>query len=261
MPLLLGAVSYLNTKPLVHGLENETGLFSLRFDVPAQCAALLHEGRVDLGLIPAIEYLRGDYRIVPGVAIGSDGPIASVAVFSRVPIGDVKTLALDTSSRTSVALTRILCARRWHIAPTLVPFDPDLDATLSRADAALVIGDPALAIDQRARGLVKTDLGSEWQAMTGLPFVYAMWSGRDGVANAEHVAGLNAARDRGVAAAETIARIAGGGDPRREQQALAYVRDNLKYGLGDRERAGLRRFHELAAEQGLVPGLRDLRFY
>ena len=86
----LGAVSYLNTKPLVYGLENETALFSLRFDVPAQCAALLHEGRVDLGLIPAIEYLRGDYRIVPGVAIGSDGPIASVAVFSRVPIGDVR---------------------------------------------------------------------------------------------------------------------------------------------------------------------------
>ena len=93
----LGAVSYLNTKPLVYGLENETALFSLRFDVPAQCAALLHEGRVDLGLIPAIEYLRGDYRIVPGVAIGSDGSIASVAVFSRVPIGDVKTLALDTA--------------------------------------------------------------------------------------------------------------------------------------------------------------------
>lgn len=257
----LGAVSYLNTKPLVYGLENETALFSLRFDVPAQCAALLHEGRVDLGLIPAIEYLRGDYRIVPGVAIGSDGPIASVAVFSRVPISDVKTLALDTSSRTSVALTRILCARRWNIAPKLVPFDPSLHGMLSRADAALVIGDPALAIDERAQGLVKTDLGSEWQAMTGLPFVYAMWSGREGIAQAEHVAGLNAARDRGVAAAETIARLEGNGDARREQQALTYVRDNLKYSLGDREQAGLRRFHELAAEQGLVPGLRDLKFF
>src|SRR6476620_2677495 len=91
----LGAVSYLNNKPLVCGIENETALFSLSFDVPAQCAALLHEGRVDLGLIPAIEYLRGDYRIVPGVAIGSDGPIASVAIFSRVPIGKIATLALD----------------------------------------------------------------------------------------------------------------------------------------------------------------------
>ena len=257
----MGAVSYLNTKPLVHGIDNETALFSIRFDVPAQCAALLHEGRVDLGLIPAIEYLRGDYRIVPGVAIGSDGPIASVAVFSRAPIADVKTLALDTSSRTSVALTRILCARWWRIAPKFVPFDPDLGTMLARAEAALVIGDPALAIDERAQGLLKMDLGSEWRAMTGLPFVYAMWSGRDGVAGPAHVEGLNAARDRGVAAVEAIARLEGNGDPRREQQALTYLRDNLKYGLGDREIAGLRRFHELAAEQGLVPGLRDLKFF
>jgi chorismate dehydratase len=257
----LGAVSYLNTKPLVHGLDGETTLFSLRFDVPALCAALLHEGRVDLGLIPAIEYLRGDYRIVPGVAIGSDGPIASVAVFSRVPINQVTALALDTSSRTSVALTRILCARRWQIAPKFVPSDPDLGTMLRRADAALVIGDPALAIDPAAAGIVKTDLGSEWQAMTGLPFVYAMWSGRDGAAGPAHVASLNAARDRGVAAVAAIARHEGGGDARREQRALVYLRDNLKYGLDERAIAGLRRFHELAADQGLVPGLRDLRFF
>src|SRR5688572_1761058 len=85
-PVRLGAVSYLNTKPLVHGLDTRPDLFTVRFDVPAQCAALLHEHRIDLGLIPAIEYLRGDYRIVPGVAIGSNGPIASVAMFSRAPL-------------------------------------------------------------------------------------------------------------------------------------------------------------------------------
>ena len=88
-PVRLGAVSYLNTKPLVHGLAERPDLFTVRFDVPAHCAALLHEGRVDLGLIPAIEYLRGDYRIVPGVAIGSDGPIASVAIFSAVPVDHI----------------------------------------------------------------------------------------------------------------------------------------------------------------------------
>src|SRR5688572_9559357 len=104
-PVRLGAVSYLNTKPVVHGLDQRPDLFSVRFDVPAQCAALLHEGRIDLGLIPAIEYLRGDYRLVPGVAIGSNGPVASVAVFSKVPIQNVATLALDISSRTSVTLT------------------------------------------------------------------------------------------------------------------------------------------------------------
>jgi chorismate dehydratase len=256
----LGAVSYLNTKPLVRGLDRSEH-FALRLDVPAQCAALLHEGRVDLGLIPAVEYLRGDYRIVPGIAIGSNGPIASVAIFSRVPIDKIETLALDISSRTSVALTRILCARHWHIAPKLTPGEPDLRAMLSRADAALMIGDPALRIDPAAQGVIKTDLGSEWQTLTGLPFVYAMWTGRDGALQREHVDALVAARDRGVAEVETIAREEGRGDRAREQQALRYLRDNLKYGLGEAEIAGLRRFHELAAEQDLVPGLRDLRFY
>jgi chorismate dehydratase len=260
-PVRLGAVSYLNTKPLVHGLAERPDLFTVRFDVPAQCAALLHEGRVDLGLIPAIEYLRGEYRIVPGVAIGSDGPIASVAIFSAVPVDQITTLALDISSRTSVALTRILCAQRWHIAPKLIPAEPDLRGMLARADAALVIGDPALAIDPAAAGVLKVDLGTEWRALTGLPFIYAMWSGRDGVVAPEHIAELNASRDRGVAEVTDIARRAGGGNAAREQQLLRYLSDNLKYGLGEAEIAGLRRFHELAAAQELVPGLRELRFY
>ena len=261
MIVRLGAVAYLNTKPLVEGLEDRTDLFTIRFDVPSQCAALLHEGRVDLGLIPAIEYLRGDYRIVPGVAIGSDGPIASVAMFSRVPIDRIATLALDISSRTSVALTRILCAKRWGIAPRLTPAEPDLRAMLARADAALLIGDPALATNPDALGITKVDLGSEWHALTGLPFVYAVWTGREGAAGAVHVAELTAARDRGVAAIADIARRVGHGDTRATTRALHYLRDNLKYDLGERELAGLCRFHELAAESGLVPGLRDLRFY
>ena len=257
----LGAVSYLNTKPLVHGLDRRSDLFTVRFDVPAQCAALLHEGRIDLGLIPAVEYLRGEYRIVPGVAIGSDGEIASVAVFSKVDVDRIATLALDVSSRTSVALTRILCARHWHIAPKLLPADPDLRSMLSRADAALVIGDPALSIDPAASGLIKIDLGSEWRAMTGLPFVYAMWCGRDGAASPAHVEALNAAREAGEAAVADIARAEGRGDRAHEERALRYLRDNLKYGLGEAELAGLRRFHELAAECDLVPGLRPLRFF
>lgn len=260
-PVRLGAVSYLNTKPLVHGLEQQTNRFSLRFDVPAQCAALLHEERIDVGLIPAIEYLRGDYRVVPGVAIGSNGPVDSVALFCRVPVGDVRTVALDISSRTSVALTRILCARHWHIAPKLVPAEPDLRAMLARADGALVIGDPALDIDPEAQQLIKVDLGAEWKAMTGLPFVYAMWTGRPGVCDGSHVEALNAARDRGVADIPGIARCYAAGDAAREARLARYLGDNLKYGLGEAELAGLRQFHALAAELGLVPGLTPLRFF
>lgn len=261
--LRLGAVSYLNTKPLVYGLDAIPDQFDVRFDVPAKCATLLHEGQVELGLIPAIEFLRGaeDYWIVPGVAIASEGDVASVAVFSTKPIDQVESLALDLSSRTSVALTRILCARRWGIAPQFTPAEPDLAAMLARADAALVIGDPAMAIDATALGLHKIDLGGEWHALTGLPFVYAMWTGRQGVASAAQCAALRQAREQGEANLMRIATQAGEGDAVRTARALRYLRDNLKYGLGEREAAGLRRFHELGVELGLAPDLKPLNFY
>jgi chorismate dehydratase len=260
-PLRLGAVSYLNTKPLVYGLHAHTDRFDVRFDVPAKCAELLHEGRVDLGLIPAIEYLRGRYAIVPDISIASDGDVATVAIFTRKPIDTVKTLALDLSSRTSVALTRVLCAKHWRIAPKFTPAEPDLDSMLLRADAALVIGDPAFDIDPFKHGLAKIDLGAEWKALTGLPFVYAMWVGRPGAATPEQCRALQQARDAGVANLPTIAKQVARGNARLEQRVLSYLRDNLQYGLGPAEQAGLRRFHELAAEIGVVPGLEPLRFF
>jgi chorismate dehydratase len=259
--LRLGAVSYLNTKPLVYGLEDYPDQFDVRFDVPSKCAALLHAGQVDLGLIPAIEYLHADYRIVPDVSIASDGEVATVAVFSRKPITQVKTVALDLSSRTSVALTRVLCAKHWRIAPTFTPSEPDLAAMLHRADAALVIGDPAFDIDPETRGVGKIDLGAEWKSMTGLPFVYAMWVGRPGAATAEQCRALQAARDRGVAHLPEIARAAGGGNADLEHRSLVYLRDNLRFGLGPAEAEGLRLFHQLAAEIAVAPAPKPLRFY
>jgi chorismate dehydratase len=259
-PLRLGAVSYLNTKPLVYGLDAHPEQFDVRFDVPAKCAELLHDGRVDLGLIPAIEYLRGDYAIVPDISIASDGDVATVAVFTRTPIKSVQTLALDLSSRTSVALTRVLCAKRWKISPKFTPAEPDLEAMLRRADAALVIGDPAFEIDPKKHGVTKIDLGAEWKALTGLPFVYAMWVGRAGAATPAQCQALQEARDRGVANLGAIAAQVGGGDARLERKALSYLRDNLKYNLGEAEQAGLRRFHELAAETGAAPQVRPLQW-
>jgi chorismate dehydratase len=260
-PARLGAVSYLNTKPLVRGLESRPDLFDVRFDVPAVCATLLHEGRVEVGLIPAIEYLRGDYRIVPDVAIGSDGMVDSVAIFSTVPIDRVQTLALDISSRTSVALTRILCAKHWGIRPAFTPAEPDVARMLGRADAALVIGDPAFDIDPAQIGATKLDLGEAWQAFTGLPFVYAAWTGREAAVDEEQVAVLQAARARGEADLEAIARETSPRDPAGADRVLRYLRDTLRYGLGDREVAGLERFLELAVELGLAPARRPIRFY
>jgi chorismate dehydratase len=187
--------------------------------------------------------------------------VNSVAVFTRVPVTQIRTLALDTSSRTSVALTKILCARHWGVAPAFIPAAPDVRAMLADADAALVIGDPALEIDPGPLGAAKVDLGLEWQAMTGLPFVYAVWTGRDGAVDHEQVAALQAARDRGVREVAAIAREAAAGDRASEARALVYLRDTLKYGLGDREIAGLERFHALAVELGLAPAARSLRFF
>lgn len=260
-PVRVSAVSFLNARPLVEGLAEERGLFEVEFDLPSVCAERLHAGQVDLGLVPSFEYLRGDYRLVPGMAIGSDGPILSVAIFSTVPMSRVRRLALDTSSRTSAALARILCAKRWQIAPEMVPAAPALETMLASADAALIIGDPALAVDPVPHGLDKVDLGEAWRELTGLPFVYAAWAGRPAALGPPHVAALAAARDRGLARLEAIAGTASAGDPARAATFAAYLRHNLRYTFGAREQAGLERFHALAAEAGLASRALPLRFY
>ena len=258
--LRLGAVSYLNTGPLVYGLEEQPERFHVRFDVPSRCAALLHANEVDLGLIPSIEYLP-DYRIVPGVAIASDGPVASVVLLSSKPVREIRSIALDVSSRTSIALLRILCAQRFGIAPTFTMRPPDMTQMLDRCDGALVIGDNALFADHAALGLRQVDLAEEWVAMTGLPFVFAFWAGRPGAATPAEVAALNLARDRGL---EDPARVAAKyfpGDPARIHRGGRYLRENVKYDFGEREQAGLRMFYTLAAAQGITPAVREPAFY
>ena len=295
----LGAVEYLNARPLVFGLDRSPR-FALRFDVPSRCAALLHGGGIDVGLIQSIEYLRGpaeapasSYRIVPGIAIASRGKVASVNLYTTRPIADVRSIAMDTSSRTSVALARVICARAFKIQPELHAHPPDLAAMLAEADAALIIGDNALfhqsatvhinsddadddhvrlkaeaASAARVPGLRETsvniesiDLGEVWTDMTGLPFVYAFWAGRSGALTAEGVAELQKAREEGVRRADEVVREYLGGHPERHAVGLRYLRDNIKYDLGPDERAGLELFYRYAAEAGLVQAAGDLRFF
>lgn len=259
-PVRLGAVDYLNARPLVYGLETRPDLFALRFDPPSRCAELLHEDAIDVGMIPAIEYCRGPaYRIVPGIAIASARAVASVALFTKGPIGDVRTIALDTSSRTSAALLRILCVERFRIAPEFKPMDPDPDAMLAACDAALIIGDPALYLDPAERRVEKIDLGEQWTGLTGLPFVWAFWAGRPGVLPAEAVGLLAQARDAGVAASDQVAAAYCG--PARAPLGKAYLRDNIQYMLGGRETAGLLMYYQLAARHGLIEAPREPLFY
>jgi chorismate dehydratase len=256
----LGAVEYLNARPLVYGLELRSDLFSLRFDVPSKCAALLHEGSIDLGMIPSIEYLRGPaYRIVGGIAIASNGPVASVALFTTVAVGRIRSIAADTSSRTSNALLRVLCVEQFGIDPVLEPMPPDPAAMLRRCDAALLIGDPALFLDHAALGAEKIDLGEQWASLTGLPFVWAFWAGRPGVVSRDGLVALRDARDAGVAAADGVAAAYCG--PERAERCQAYLRDNIQYGFGERELAGLRKYYELAARYGVVDTVTAPEFY
>jgi chorismate dehydratase len=256
----LGVVDYLNARPLVYGLELRTGLFSLRFDVPSKCAALLHEGSIDVGMIPSIEYERGrDYRIVPGVGIVSDGPVASVALFSKTPLAKIRTVAADTSSRTSYALLKILCLERFGIDPDFQPMPPDPEQMLRRCDAALLIGDPALFLDHERLGAEKIDLGEQWKSLTGLPFVWAFWAGRRDALSSEAVASLIAARDNGVARSDEVAAAYCG--PGRAERGQSYLRENIQYTLGEREEAGLMKYYELAGRSGVVSMLVPPLFY
>jgi chorismate dehydratase len=257
----LGAVGYLNARPLVYGLELKPALFSLRFDAPSKCAALLHENAVDVGMIPSIEFLRGHeyYRIVPEMGITSEGEVASVALFCRTPLEDVQTIAADTSSRTSNALLRILCYERFGIDPEFVPMPPNPKAMLERCDAALMIGDPALFLDPDEAQVQTIDLGDEWTSMTGLPFVWAFWAGRPGMVPPDAVAALTLARDAGVAASDRIADEYCG--PARSALCRRYLRDNIRYTLGEREQAGLHLYYELAAKHEVIDQTRPIAFF
>lgn len=250
--LRVGAVSYLNAVPLVHGLDAEPR-FRVQRAVPSHVAEQLHGGAIDLGLIPSIEYAAGTYAIVPDIAIACRGPVRSVCLFHERPLAQVRRVALDTSSRTSVALTRVLLAERLEHAPEYVSMAPDLDAMLACADAALVIGDRALEYAGRPH----LDLGAAWVERTGLPFVFAFWAGPPGRLNGADVACLQAAKRAGLAAIDSLA-AAFGGDAARN---AAYLRDNIVFDLGAGELAGLREFLRRAHALGLIEHLPELSFH
>ena len=255
--LRLGVVPYLNVAPIIHGLRGDSR-FELVPEVPSLLSESLHRGAVDLGMIPTIEYAGHDYAIVPGIAIASRGPVRSVRLFHRGALESIRRVALDTSSRTSVALARILLRERLGADPEYVAMAPDVDRMLEAADAALVIGDPALDHEHDAPTL---DLGAEWSALTGLPFVFAFWAGRPGAVSRDQVAVLQASLRAGLAAISDIAAAYPRSSPGRERESEEYLRSNIVYDLGDAERAGLREFYRRAAVLGLIPSVPELRFH
>jgi chorismate dehydratase len=177
------AVSFLNTTPLVWGMLHgpQRGLFDLDFQIPAACADRVASGEADIGIIPSFELTRQHLEVIPGTGIACHGPVRSILLISSRPAPEIERLAVDSSSRTSVQLARVLLERRFGAEPELIPHPPDLDAMLRIADAALIIGDPALHIEPSRLPYHVYDLGKEWVEMTGLPFVFAVWAGRKSV--------------------------------------------------------------------------------
>jgi len=251
--LRVGAVSYLNSKPLIEGLADRLPHGELVLDYPSRLADELAAGKLDVALIPSIEAFGSpDYEIISDACVASRGPVLSVKLYFRVPPGEVRSLALDAGSRTSAALARIMLAERYGVFPRLekLPMGSTVSDTI--ADAVLLIGDRAMQpVGQEFRGI--WDLGDEWLRWTGLPFVFAMWVGREGARMSEIATALAQSRDEGVAAARRIAEREARTLNLNVETAYRYLTENLHFELGSAERSGLRLFHELAALHGLAP--------
>jgi chorismate dehydratase len=184
-----------------------------------------------------------------------------VAIYTRKEPGDIRSIAMDTSSRTSVALATIILRKNFGVTAEAIPMAPDLDTMLAAADAALIIGDMALFLDHERAGAQKIDLGQEWTAATGLPFVYAMWVGWPGAVTPEDADVLQRARDAGVADAAGVAAAYYPGEIIRQTVAERYLRENIRYYLGGEEIEGLRAFYSYAAERNLASYDGRLRTY
>jgi chorismate dehydratase len=257
----VGAVNYLNTKPLIHELETLASNIELLLDVPSRLADLLAEGRLDVALIPAIEYFRsGSYTIVPDISIASRGPVLSVTLFSRVPWQSIRRVALDEGSRTSAALCQILLRKRYGVEPEVLSLPLDRAAEDVNADAVLLIGDRAMraCLPGFAHAF---DLGQEWHDWTGLPFVYAFWAVREGVELGSAAEAFQEAKRRGSAQIGPIAH--------REAPHLGldagfcrrYLQSIIHFDLGPREQAGLHHYYMLACELGLARRGVNLEYY
>lgn len=260
-PIRIGAVNYLNTKPLIEGLGSYAPRAKLVLDLPSRLAEQLAIGELDVALIPVIEYFRaGSYTIVPGVSIASRGPVLSVTLFSRVPWPEIRSVALDEGSRTSAALTRILLENRHGIVPSTVQLPMGVAADDMTTDAVLLIGDRAMKACLPGFAYAY-DLGQEWFDWTGLPFVYAVWAVRDGVDLQGVDRALQLCRDYGLAKVGPISQREAGPLELDPGFCRRYLSNILSFDLGPRELAGLQKYYELARDLGLAPEGVQLEFY
>ncbi len=266
--LRISAISYLNTAPLMWDFEHGEagGQFDISYTLPSACAQALAGGTADIGIIPAAAYAQiPGLQVLPEVAIASRRAVRSILLVSKLPVEQVRTVALDTSSMTSVALTKILFEKWLGGGRTFAPMAPDIEQMLAECDAGLVIGDPALKID-RAR-YQTLDLAEEWIRYTGKPFVFAFWAVRgealpDAAPSLDLPAVFRESRDHGLEPS-SLNQIAREWAPRLgigEADVRAYLTENIHYQLDAGCLEGLELFYRYAAEIGALPAAPELRF-
>ena len=291
--LRISIVEFLNTAPLVWGFTDGPlqGRYDLSFTVPSLCAEALRSGQVDVAIIPAIEYQRMDGMVVlPEMAVAAKSEVRSILVLAKKPIEQAKRIALDTNSRSSVALTRILCKEFWCIAPEFIDAAPDASAMLAEADAALVIGDPALRIRLKVDALLAKapgtkgccdselasdqseipvpgvdtlfvyDVAEQWRQMTGKPCVLAIWVGRRELITPEVVADFLASKEYGLARIGEIAEAASLKLELPPRDLEIYLRDHINFSLDAANLEGLELYFRECAAAGLIPAAKPIEF-
>lgn len=263
MPKLrVGIVNFLNSKPLAWGFlkGHHADLFAPTYHPPSMVARLLGQGALDIGLIPSIEVQRiPGLKVLPDLCVASRHEVKSVLLVSRGPIEEVKRVALDQNSRTSVALVRILLQERWGIHPEYLHERPDPERMLSEADAALLIGDPALKVEREKYRV--WDLAAEWNAMTGLPFVFAVWAVRPEVDLPDLPFYFKSSLRYGLSSVDILAREAAGELGLDSSEVRSYLTENLAFFLRQEEIAGLEEFYRRAHEHGLILEPKPLEFW
>ncbi len=244
----MNAVSYLNSTPLVWGMQHgpQKPHVDLTFSIPSECALDIERGGSQVGLVPVAEIARQDLEIVPGVGITCNGSVRSILLFSSVPFGEIKTLAADSSSRTSVHLARIVLRELYGSDPKVFRHEPVLHKMLSHADAGLIIGDPALMLQPETLGFEWLDLGTEWFKLTRLPMVFAAWAGKPGIP-IEAIEKLTVGSYQfGKAHLAQIVEEEHNSRGITPDLATRYLNENIRFEIGAQEQRGLEAFLELA---------------
>lgn len=266
--LRISAISYLNTAPLMWDFDHGHvgSQFEINYTIPSLCAASLQAGTADIGIIPAAAYATiPSLSVIPGVAIASRRAVRSILLVCKAPLAEIKSVALDSSSMTSVALTKVLFAKWWGGTRDYAAMAPNVEQMLAEHDAALVIGDPALRID-RSRYLTY-DLAEEWIRFTGKPFVFAFWAIRQAALRETEVSPdlastFQRSRDHGLLPAN-VDQISRDWAPRldlSQEQVRTYLVDHIHYQLDPACLEGLNLFYREAAECGALPVVSELTF-